>query len=103
LTIWQDWNVGGDMHLIGQLLGALVATFLLSRLVAWALRSALNDPARLLAANVATLAIATVVGGYGFASGGSPLFATAFRSYFLPVIVWLIYDVYQWKKRGAAG
>jgi hypothetical protein len=91
------------MYFIGQLLGALVATFLLSRLVGWVLRRALNDPARLLAANVATLAIATVVGGYGFANGGSPLFATAFRSYVIPVIVWLIYDLYQWKKRAAAG
>jgi hypothetical protein len=86
------------------LLGALIATFAISRFFGWILKRRVPDPSKLLVANAATLAFATVVSGYGFAAPGAPpVFAVGFATYVLPVLAWTAYDFARWKMRKETG
>jgi hypothetical protein len=89
---------------LATLIGALVITFLVSRLIGRVLKGRVPDPSRLLIANGGTLAVATFLGGYGFApSGTPPVFTVAFTTYVLPVLAWTAYDIVRWKMRKETG
>jgi hypothetical protein len=88
----------GDIgaSIVAFMIGALLITFLVSRLIGLLIRRWVSNPTKLLIANFGTLMVATVLGGYGFANGEQPLFSTAFFSYVVPVMVWLVHDLLRW-------
>jgi hypothetical protein len=83
-------------------IGALVITFLISRLVRrFAFRQAAGAD-RVIGPNLATLVIATVLGAFGMADGGSPAFSRAFLRYILPVAIWTVVDAIR-ERRASSG
>lgn len=89
---------------MAQLLGALIITFAVSRLIGLAIKRRLPDPTKLVVTNLSTLALATLLAGYGNARAGEPpVFAYAFGIYLLPVLAWAIYDLVRWRLRRATG
>jgi hypothetical protein len=84
---------------IGQFVGGLVATYLLSRLCLWAAAKFNRSWPGILAAHGGSLALATIVAGYGYADGGPPQFFYAFSAYLLPQVVWLVVDLIRWGRQ----
>lgn len=86
-------------YAIGALLGAFVITLLLSRLFSkWPFGHA-TGVMKALGPNLLTLAVATLLGGFGFSRGGGPRFLQAAAIYFVPVAVWSIMDLILWRRR----
>ena len=80
-------------YLIGSLIGALIITLLLSRVFRkWPFGRA-RGLMKAVGPNVLTLVLATVLGGFGNADGGSPQFLRAAGLYVLPVCLWTIVDL----------
>jgi hypothetical protein len=88
------------MYDLGAFVGALIITFLLSRLFRRVWRSR-PDPARALFAAAATLFLAVLLGAFGFAEGGPPRFGYTLALYLPPVILWLIIDMVRGRKATA--
>jgi hypothetical protein len=85
-----------------ELLGALVPTFLISRLFLWPHRKWREGVLRVFVANIASLAVCFVLAGFGYADGGPFAWQRALAGYLLPQIVWLIFDLAMLaKKRNA--
>lgn len=72
--------------------GALIPTFLLSRIALWLLKRWNGGYARLVAAHVLSLAVATLIGAFGMADGGPLAFGVAFLSYVGPQLLWMALD-----------
>lgn len=89
------------MYVIAFMLGGLIVTFLVSRLVRNTVLRKLPDPPRALASGAITLAITTVLGGFGMANGGKPNFVGPFALYFIPTAIWVVVDM--WRDRHRAG
>jgi hypothetical protein len=81
-------------NMIAGFLGALLVTYLLMRLYRLVFKS-LAWNSRTTAAFVATMITCTLLGGFGFAYGGQPVFAQAFFTYILPSVIW---STYFWLK-----
>ena len=63
----------------GELIGSLAIIYALTRLVMWTVfRKKSRTPTAITLSGGAALAVATVVGGFGFADGGELLFFEAF-------------------------
>jgi hypothetical protein len=72
-------------------IAGLVPTGLLAFFFEWGLRRIVSAAiSRILVANVASLAVATVAGGYGYADDGPPLFMFALLKYALPQAIVLV-------------
>ncbi len=84
---------------IGFLIGALLPTFLLSRLFLYILKKWDGGWQKIVFANAMSLLVATLIGGMGMADGGAFATVKAFSSYILPQCVWLTYDFYKLKKK----
>jgi hypothetical protein len=80
------------MYEAGALTGAFIASFLLSRLAMWLLRSWDGGYAKALAANGAALGLAWLVAGFGF-SDGHGWNAAAGLNYLPASIFWLVVDL----------
>jgi len=74
-------------------LAAMVPLLLISRLILWLLRRARGAYWRVVVANVGSLAIATVIGGFGMADGGPFAGVQAFSTYLVPQLVILLIDI----------
>ena len=74
-------------YLIGQLFGGIVITYLIMRLVMLAFRANKYKPKSIVISAGCTLLIATVIGGFGFADGGPPVFLSAFSVYGIPAVI----------------
>lgn len=83
---------------IGVLVGALIPTLVLSRLLLLAMRSWDGGLPRLLVANGGSLLIAALIGGMGMADGGAFAGMEALTLYALPQAVWLIMDIARHRK-----
>jgi hypothetical protein len=79
--------------MLGQFTGALAATFVISRLLLWIMRSWRVGVVRYLTVHVLALAVASLLGGMGMADEGSFAPATAATVYMLPQLVWLVVDL----------
>lgn len=79
-------------QLLGQILGALIATFLVSRLTLWLLRKWDGGLARIALAHGTALAFCWVAYAFGSADGG-PLNWSGGAIYTLPQIFWLVVDM----------
>ncbi|MCZ4280738.1 hypothetical protein O4H49_08110 [Kiloniella laminariae] len=90
-------NGVNPVALITEMLGGLVPTYLLSRLALYLLKKWEGGIGRLAAGHVASLALCTVIAGFGMADGGSFAWEGALSTYFLPQVFWFGFDV--WRER----
>lgn len=82
------------MNGLGFVLGALLITFLLSRVALWLMRSwQSGGAARLALAHLLSFIICTLIGGFGLADGGAFEGAKAAAIYGLPQTIWLVIDL----------
>lgn len=86
------------MHFIGQLIGGLIATFILSRLALWTMKSWNGGIQKILLGNGIALLIATLLGGMGMTDGGAFAAPQAFMAYVLPQAIWTGFDLWRHKK-----
>ena len=84
-------------HWVSFLVGALVGTFLISRLALLVLKRMGYSAGRLAVGHAASFAAITVIVGYGFADGGEPRFLSAGLAYLLPQLFWLAFDLLRWR------
>lgn len=75
-----------------EILGALVPTFLISRLVLWTMKRWNGGALRLVVGNLFSALICGALGGLGYADGG-PFSWDAFAGYAAIQIVWLTVDI----------
>lgn len=87
---------------LGFFVGALVATFLISRLMLWLLKSWDGGAPRLVFAHAASWVAASFLAGMGMADGGAFAGARAAMSYALPQALWLIVDLVRNQAPSAA-
>jgi formylglycine-generating enzyme required for sulfatase activity len=92
----------GVPYLLGQLIGALVPTFLVSRLLLWLLRGWNAGLGRLAFAHILSLLICALIAGMGRADGGAFAPLEAGLAYLLPQGVWFVVDVIRARARGWA-
>lgn len=83
---------------IAFLIGALIGTFLVSRLALLALKRMGYSAGRLVVGHAASFAAVTVIAGYGFADGSEPQFLGAGLTYVLPQLFWLAVDLLRWRR-----
>lgn len=82
--------------------GALVPTFLISRLGLWLTRQWPGGATRLITVHGVSLLLTAFVGGMGMADGGAFAGAEAAMGYALPQAVWLIVDLVRFTHRNPA-
>ncbi|MBX7248687.1 MAG: hypothetical protein K1X35_06480 [Caulobacteraceae bacterium] len=87
--------------LIGSIIGATVAMWLLSRLVLWLLKAMGDTPRRIILAHLVSLSVATVAAGFGRSDGSGPDFLGALAIYGGPALLWLVVDLLALKRRTA--
>ena len=86
------------VYWIAFLIGALIGTFLVSRLALLALKRMGYSAGRLAVSHVVSFTAITVIAGYGFADGGEPQFLSAGMTYFVPQLFWLAFDLLRWRR-----
>lgn len=86
---------------IAFLLGGLLLTFLVSRVLRATVFRRVSGWTRVLGANALTLGVATLVGGFGFADGAPPRFGYALTAYALPVLFWVVVDAIRDRRASA--
>lgn len=84
------------------IIGALVPTFLISRLILWLMRSWQGGVRRLALAHCTSLLLAAFIGGMGLADGGAFAGAEAALSYSLPQAFWFAVDLYRYRRANKA-
>jgi len=80
------------MAYLAFLVGGLIICYLISRLLLRVFKSIANPSQRVAFSHLATLGIATLLGGFGMADGGAPRFGHAFAQYLIPVVLLAIVD-----------
>lgn len=88
--------------LLGQFVGALVPTFLLSRLLLWVTKKWDGGLGRYFAVHLGSLLIAALIGGMGRADGGAFAPIEAAGVYAIPQVIWLVVDLVQFNARSRA-
>lgn len=78
---------------LGQFIGALVPTFLISRLILWILRSWDGGSGRYITAHAISLSMSALVAGMGMADGGAFAPLNAAMIYAIPQGIWLMVDL----------
>jgi len=81
-----------EAALAGVFLGALIPTFIVSRITLWMLRTWQAKFSRLLFAHSVSLLVVAFVAGTGMANGCGFVGIDAAAMYFLPQVVWLCID-----------
>lgn len=87
--------------MIGSIVGATVAMWLLSRLLLWLLKAMGDNARRILLAHLVSLSTATVAAGFGLSQGPGPDFLGALAVYGGPALLWLVVDLLALKRRTA--
>ena len=78
---------------LGMWVGAFVILYLVSALVLLSFRDKKSTYQAVTIATLIALAIATLLGGYGFSEGGGPVFMAAFINYAIPAVAVLIVNL----------
>jgi hypothetical protein len=81
-------------ELLGQLVGGLIPTFLISRLILWALSRWRGGFAKLSLAHLVSGAICWILATVGYANGG-PLDWTVGAFLLTPQLAWFCFDVWR--------
>jgi hypothetical protein len=87
------------MATVGAFVGALVATYLLSRLLFWFLKSWDGGARRTIFVHAMSLIICILLGGIGFAINGAFAGVYALEIYAVPQFIWLVVDLVRGKLR----
>lgn len=82
-----------DAYALGGLFGGLGATFLISRLLLWLMRSWSGGKQRLFVVHGASLLLAAFVYGMGHADGGAFEPLNGIVIYAVPQLIWLVVDL----------
>jgi murein DD-endopeptidase MepM/ murein hydrolase activator NlpD len=88
--------------LLGQFVGALVPTFLLSRLLLWLTKRWDGGRGRYFTIHFGSLLIAALIGGMGRADGGAFAPIEAAGVYAIPQVIWLIVDLVRFNMKSHA-
>ncbi|WP_112663810.1 hypothetical protein [Microvirga flavescens] len=86
------------MYAVGQFFGGLMILGLVTQLLMRTLKRWNSDVPGILTANGLLLFIATILGGFGMADGGEPVFREAFANYVLPQLAVLGFSFWQWNR-----
>jgi hypothetical protein len=84
---------------MAQLLGALIPTFLISRLFLWLSKKRPEAVPRLLVVHLASFAVCFVLAGLGYANDGQFAWQMALGGYLIPQMIWLIFDLAMLAKK----
>jgi hypothetical protein len=87
------------MATIGGFIGALLITYLLSRLFLWFLKSWDGGTRRTILVHVISLILCGFLGGLGFANNGAFAGVHALEIYAVPQLIWLVTDLVRAKLR----
>lgn len=85
-------------YVAGEFVGALIATFLFSRLALWLLKSWDGGAKKLVAAHITSLMAAALLAGITMSENGQFAGATALATYFVPQLVWFAVDLLRLKR-----
>lgn len=83
---------------IGFLIGALIPTFLISRLFNRIFKSWNAGIKKIVVVHTLSLLLMALIAGMGMADGGAFAPLQAGAKYLIPQIVWFLYDFYKFKK-----
>ena len=86
-------------YLLGAVTGAVIETYLASRLMLWLMRGWNGGYARLLIGNFAALSLTWILAGFGF-SHGHGWNPNAGMMYLLPQMIWLVIDSMRLRDNG---
>lgn len=89
------------MNVIAHMVGGLVPTLLLSRLLLWITQKWNGGLVRLVAVHVASWLLSTIIAGFGMADGGQWAGGRAAALYALPQLIWFAADVARSRSRKA--
>ena len=89
----------GEMAILFMMIGGLIPTFLVSRLLLWIMRSWDGGIARLAVVHTFSWFVMAFVGGMGMADGGAFAGIEAAMLYFAPQAVWLLVDILRHKRK----
>lgn len=89
------------MPFLVMVIGGLIPTGLISRLLLWIMRSWEGGTARLVTANVLSWLVVSVIAGFGMADRGDFAGFEAAFLYALPQIVWLVIDMVRQRRKSA--
>lgn len=90
-----------NVTLIGQLIGGLLITLLISRLLLLILKKWNGGLTKFAVVHVVSFAICAVAYAFGSADGGPPNWSAG-SFYLLPQLVWFLFDVIRSKRKLAA-
>ena len=86
------------MYNVGHLIGGLMATFLVSRLIMRVFRSWNERYKKITIVHLLSFLIICLVAGMGMADGGAFAPLLAGSKYLIPQAIWFFYDIYLLKK-----
>jgi hypothetical protein len=84
--------------LVGQFIGALVATFLISRLLLWLMKRWQGGVARLASAHLVSVLVSCALSAVGHGEGGVLDWSRS-GIYVVAQLVWLVVDVFRQSRR----
>ncbi len=93
------------MYTIGSFIGSLALAFIITRVFYFLGKKIfpkVTSVNSVIFSCIFFLIIATILGGYGFASDDEPVFAQAFFQYLPAGLIFLIFDLYRVKSSAAA-
>jgi uncharacterized membrane protein len=82
---------------MGAMVGGVIAIYLLTRLVLLVFRDKKHEIKFIIISAVVALAIATVLGGFGFADGNQPDFVLSFSMYVIPTVLVVVIEAIRVK------
>jgi|SRR5271155_3203028 len=84
---------------IGKFIGALLATYLLSRLLFWLVKSWDGGTRKVVLVHAMSLTICGLLGGMSFAADGAFAGAYALTVYAVPQFIWMAIDLLRLRKQ----
>lgn len=86
------------MYTIGGIIGSLLATYIFTRFFYFIQNKFFSEIKKLnkiIFSYILFLSFSTILGGYGFARGGEPVFVQAFLQYLPAAVIFLLFDFYR--------
>lgn len=87
---------------VGQFVGALIATYFLSRLLFWFVKSWDGGARKIVLVHAMSLIVCGLLGGMGFAADGAFAGAYAISIYAVPQFIWMVIDLLRQRKQQPA-
>jgi hypothetical protein len=98
-TVTEATRSTAVAYLIGQIIGAILATLLFSRLFMWLTNRIGDNTTHILVAHGLCYLIIITLASFGFANGGPPDPTLPLIVYTVPQLLWLAIDVFALKGR----